>query len=466
MYGRHAQPRPIGPAGCDLRERDRARAPHAAVARVDPHGPIPDGTPRQRQRRLPLARRIRDAGGNAPCSRLPHGGVRGLVRVESRHRPGARLRYVRRPLRSGSTAPVTVEPSAPRTRSRARCGRVARERAPPLLPLGPLLRPTRAVRSAAGVRAAVSRATVPRRDRDERLGARRGPARDRREVPNALRGRHRRSWREPRRARRAGARHLSLRFDASCSARHRGSERPRRASGPAAGAARRYRPDRAGVRARVAVRGRLDGVSLKPVLEGTQAATSRPSYAESAFGRLHFGWSDLRAMRDGEWKYIEAPDRELYNVRADPGERSNLLHGRTPDGPERWRRRLSAVVRSSSDAAGVAGRVASVDAERLKTLGYVSGQVDLGSAGAGRDPKAHIASTSRYVSQFTEALDALQAGQARRAERIFERLAVEFPAQFRGSPVSGTLTGSPRRARRGASKLRHRAPAEPANCDD
>ncbi len=173
----------------------------------------------------------------------------------------------------------------------------------------------------------------------------------------------------------------------------------------------------------------LDGLSLKPVLEGTQAATSRASYAESAFGRLHLGWSDLRALRDGEWKYIEAPDRELYNVRTDPGERSNLLQA------ERQRagalaQTLSAVVRSSSNAAGVAGRVASVDAERLKTLGYVSGQVDLGSAGAGGDPKAHIRQYVRYVSQFTEALDALQAGQARRAERIFERLAVEFPLSF------------------------------------
>ena len=84
---------------------------------------------------------------------------------------------------------------------------------------------------------------------------------------------------------------------------------------------------------------RLDGVSLKPVLEGIQPATSRASYSESAFGRLHFGWSELRALRDGEWKYVEAPDRELYDVRADPGERSNLLPAERAEGRQRCRRR-------------------------------------------------------------------------------------------------------------------------------
>jgi hypothetical protein len=32
-------------------------------------------------------------------------------------------------------------------------------------------------------------------------------------------------------------------------------------------------------------------------------------------------------VRDGQWKFVQAPAAELYDVRADPGERSNLFDG-------------------------------------------------------------------------------------------------------------------------------------------
>ena len=69
----------------------------------------------------------------------------------------------------------------------------------------------------------------------------------------------------------------------------------------------------------------LDGISLRPLIEGQSPVATPPSYSESLFGRLHFGWSDLRAVRSGQWKFVEAPASELYDVRADPAERTNLL---------------------------------------------------------------------------------------------------------------------------------------------
>ena len=44
-----------------------------------------------------------------------------------------------------------------------------------------------------------------------------------------------------------------------------------------------------------------------------------PSFAESLVPLLHYGWSDLRAVRDGRWKYILAPRPELYDLERDPG---------------------------------------------------------------------------------------------------------------------------------------------------
>ena len=49
-----------------------------------------------------------------------------------------------------------------------------------------------------------------------------------------------------------------------------------------------------------------------------------PAFAESLVPLIHYGWSDLRALRDGRWKYILAPRPELYDLERDPGERQNL----------------------------------------------------------------------------------------------------------------------------------------------
>ncbi len=176
--------------------------------------------------------------------------------------------------------------------------------------------------------------------------------------------------------------------------------------------------------------GRLNGISLRSLVEGQTRASTPASYAESAFGQLHFGWSELHAIRDGNWKYIDAPAAELYDVRVDPAERSNLL-GTTRKTASALSKALAALVSPSGPDAPPAGaRVDTATAERLRTLGYLSGRVELGAASTGADPKAHIAEYVAYVSQFTEGLDALQAGHTRDAERTFERLVRSFPASF------------------------------------
>jgi len=52
--------------------------------------------------------------------------------------------------------------------------------------------------------------------------------------------------------------------------------------------------------------------------------TPRPVVAESTHAYDAFGWSPLRSIRTGEFKYIDAPKPELYNLAADPGEKINL----------------------------------------------------------------------------------------------------------------------------------------------
>src|SRR4029453_9358189 len=67
-----------------------------------------------------------------------------------------------------------------------------------------------------------------------------------------------------------------------------------------------------------------DGIDLSPALEGRTLA-ERSLYAESFAPLLDFGWSPLRSIRIGGFKYIAAPDPELYRVAADRDESQNLV---------------------------------------------------------------------------------------------------------------------------------------------
>jgi choline-sulfatase len=169
-----------------------------------------------------------------------------------------------------------------------------------------------------------------------------------------------------------------------------------------------------------------------------KSATEAPaSYAESRFGELHFGWTAIHSLRDGSWKYIDGPDPELYQLTADPGERDNRRTTRA-DTASGMGRVLQAL--ASRDQAPPTGAASSDVAERLRSLGYVSGRVELGAAGraggaggaggAGADPKREIVRYEAYVKAFNDSLAALETGRAHEAEIGFRRLAREFPLAF------------------------------------
>ena len=70
-------------------------------------------------------------------------------------------------------------------------------------------------------------------------------------------------------------------------------------------------------------------MSQRPALAGGRAAP-RPVYAESLFPLYHFGWSALYSASDDRLHFIDAPRPELYDVRADPGQKLNLAAERAP----------------------------------------------------------------------------------------------------------------------------------------
>ncbi len=69
----------------------------------------------------------------------------------------------------------------------------------------------------------------------------------------------------------------------------------------------------------------VSGTSLVPLMTGTRREMGLDAYSESMYPLHHYGWSDLRALRAGRYKVIDAPRPELYDLERDPGERTNLF---------------------------------------------------------------------------------------------------------------------------------------------
>ena len=73
----------------------------------------------------------------------------------------------------------------------------------------------------------------------------------------------------------------------------------------------------------------LSGKSLAPLITGEKTRDrDLEAYSETMYPRDHFGWSDLRAIRSGRFKFIVAPRPELYDLWADSAERVNLYDTR------------------------------------------------------------------------------------------------------------------------------------------
>ena len=122
----------------------------------------------------------------------------------------------------------------------------------------------------------------------------------------------------------------------------------------------------------------VQGSSLLPLLSDERASQRRetPAFAESWYPRFHYGWSELRALRDGRYKFIAAPRRELYDTEHDPGELTNLAEA-NPRLADAMQGALDEMVaRTSVDAEAAAPQEVDPDVEeRLRALGYVGGSV-------------------------------------------------------------------------------------------
>ena len=158
---------------------------------------------------------------------------------------------------------------------------------------------------------------------------------------------------------------------------------------------------------------RAQGKSLRPRIDGSDDGRTALAHAETLMPRLEFGWSDLRMVRDGRFKYIRAPRPELYDLRTDPHEDTDLA-ARDAERAGEMAGLLDVWIAGTADATADAAARRSLDPDeeaRLRSLGYLGGDAVHGGGPpeAGTiDPKDGI----KEVRALDAARDKLAAGDA------------------------------------------------------
>jgi tetratricopeptide (TPR) repeat protein len=114
----------------------------------------------------------------------------------------------------------------------------------------------------------------------------------------------------------------------------------------------------------------VEGRSLVPLMTGTAPSMNLDAYSESLYARHHFGWSELKALRSGRFKYIATTKPELYDLEQDPGEKKNLYDERR----QLAERMGEVLTRLATEAPAASAGPSAVDPEtreRLAALGYI-----------------------------------------------------------------------------------------------
>lgn len=173
----------------------------------------------------------------------------------------------------------------------------------------------------------------------------------------------------------------------------------------------------------------FQGMSLASDILGKGAGRERPVYAETYYPRDSFGWSELYGISTGQFKYIQAPRPELYDLLKDPQELHNVYAERRSLAAA-LREQLIGIERryTSTQPAATAPPLPPETVEKLKSLGYIaySGAAQPAAAGPLPDPKDHL----KVFKAVMRAHALNEAGRYEESNQALEPLASEEPRLF------------------------------------
>lgn len=164
----------------------------------------------------------------------------------------------------------------------------------------------------------------------------------------------------------------------------------------------------------------LAGINPSSAMRGRSllaGAEPRSIYSESLYPRIHLGWSELRSLIDSRYHYIQAPRAELYDIRRDPREMTNIAAGE---------RRVAARMRDDLAKFGTSvaepQQIDPEEAKKLAALGYLSAPAGA-SSGPLPDPKDRIGE----IRDMIRATDLTRARRFDEAVVAYRRIVEQNP---------------------------------------
>jgi len=117
----------------------------------------------------------------------------------------------------------------------------------------------------------------------------------------------------------------------------------------------------------------VQGESMLPLILGKQGGEALSAYSETYWPRYHYGWSELKSLRKGQYKFIDAPKPELYDILEDPGELNNLVNKNAALAHEMKRELEALIDRYSAEGIEEAGpkTIDNDSLVKLQALGYI-----------------------------------------------------------------------------------------------
>jgi arylsulfatase A-like enzyme len=144
----------------------------------------------------------------------------------------------------------------------------------------------------------------------------------------------------------------------------------------------------------------VQGETLVPLVFGDGKA-NLPVYEECYYGAEMFGWARVHALEKDGWKYIDAPETELYCLSEDPKELNNLA-GEKLAKAEKMAKELAELRITLSENAieeNVSVMLTEGDKAKLESLGYLSAGGEV-TSGRGADPKDKTEFVQLYNEYF------------------------------------------------------------------
>jgi arylsulfatase A-like enzyme/Tfp pilus assembly protein PilF len=153
------------------------------------------------------------------------------------------------------------------------------------------------------------------------------------------------------------------------------------------------------------------------------------AYSQTLYPYSSFGWSPLHSLESAQYKYIEAPEPELYDLRNDPAEQKNVIAAQ-PAVAAVMKQKLAERQQKFALPANQANDAA-LDPEaaaKLRALGYMAYKAPVAEDGAASlpDPKRKLGEFNAIL----RATDLLQLGRFEEAATLLDSVREQDPKMY------------------------------------